>query len=120
MRDKGELMLVGAAVGTIFAYKMYKSAKDALNLVNPFSDLNVANQAANAIWASATDGQGTIGTDLFDFFDYPQQHKDAMAKIGLNIYNYKRWVQGTTFKIPLGTIKITQANGQIYFYQPKA
>jgi hypothetical protein len=36
---------------------------------NPTDSRNLANRGAQGIWDAFTDGQGTIGTDIYDFFN---------------------------------------------------
>ena len=44
-----------------------QAVTDAANAVNPTNHDNVFNRGAQGLWASVTDGEGTIGTDIYDW-----------------------------------------------------
>lgn len=53
-------VLAGAAVGGIIAVRAWG------NKLNPFSQDNVANQAADSTYKALTGSEGTIGGDLYN------------------------------------------------------
>ena len=67
---KTTLIVAGVAVAGLwyFKTKTVEAAKEAAQAVNPTNHDNIFNRAFNDIYAGGSDGQGTLGTDLYDVF----------------------------------------------------
>lgn len=63
---KGVAMLGAVAVGLYWLAK--QEVKSVAAAINPADQNNVINTGFNSIYASLTDGKGTLGTDIYDFF----------------------------------------------------
>jgi len=63
------MILVGVAVGAVWYFKgaAASAVKSVGTAVNPADSGNLANRAVQSTWDLFTDGQGTIGTDTYDF-----------------------------------------------------
>lgn len=64
------LIVAGVAVLGLwyFKEKTVQTVKDAGQAVNPMNHDNIFNRAFNDIYAGGSDGEGTLGTDLYEFF----------------------------------------------------
>lgn len=64
------LYMVAGAAAVVAAYlvvtKGTKVIGEAAQAVNPFNPENVINQGFHSVYSAVTDGQGTLGTDLYD------------------------------------------------------
>lgn len=61
-----------AMAGVVVVALYWLSKRETASLaqaVKPWDQENVFNQGFNEAWASVTDGQGTFGTDLYEFFN---------------------------------------------------
>ena len=67
------LIFAGVAVLGVwyFKTKAVEVVSDVGSAVNPTNQENIFNRAFSAIYDGGTDGQGTLGTDLYDFFNPP-------------------------------------------------
>lgn len=62
---------ITAGLGLLAVWYIKRQAgaavEQAAQAVNPVNHDNVFNRGANAVWGAVTDGQGTIGTDIYDW-----------------------------------------------------
>jgi hypothetical protein len=69
------LMVAGVAV--LAGYFVIDSLGDAVksvgNAVNPVNHDNIFNRAFESIYDGGSDGEGSLGTDLYDFFNPPPE-----------------------------------------------
>ena len=63
--------LIVAGVAVLGLWYVKSKAAEVVEAVdknfNPTKDTNLANRGAQGLWNVFTDGQGTIGTDAYDF-----------------------------------------------------
>ena len=59
--------LIVAGVAVVGLWYLKGRAGEALHAVNPMNQDNVINQGAQSVWDVFTDGEGTIGTDIYDW-----------------------------------------------------
>jgi hypothetical protein len=66
-----KLIFAGVAVLGVwyFKKKVVETVSSAGDAVNPTNHENIFNRAFNAIYSGGADSQGTLGTDLYDFFN---------------------------------------------------
>lgn len=50
-----------------------QAVKDAGQAVNPVNPENIFNRGAQSLWDQFTDGQGSIGTDIYDWLNPPDE-----------------------------------------------
>jgi len=67
------LIFAGVAVLGVwyFKSKTVEAVSSVGSAINPTNHENIFNKAFNAIYDGGGDGQGTLGTDLYDFFNPP-------------------------------------------------
>lgn len=67
---KNTLIVASVAVVGLwyFKSKATETAKEAAQAVNPTNHNNIFNRAFESIYAGGSDGEGTLGTDLYDYF----------------------------------------------------
>lgn len=66
---KTTLIVAGVAVLGVWYLKTrgVEAVKKVGQAVNPTNHDNVFNKGAQGLWNSVTDGEGSIGTDVYDF-----------------------------------------------------
>lgn len=72
---KTTLIVAGVAVAGLWYLKSKatETVKEVGQAVNPVNHDNIFNRGAQAIWDQFTDGQGTIGTDIADWLNPPDE-----------------------------------------------
>ncbi|MCC4269866.1 hypothetical protein LL254_04035 [Marinobacter nauticus] len=64
------VLIVGGVV-VLGAWYLKGKAGEAMasagQAINPTNNDNIIYRGANGLWASVTDGKGTIGTDIYDW-----------------------------------------------------
>lgn len=72
---KTTLIVAGVAVAGLWYLKSKatETVKEVGQAINPVNHDNIFNRGAQAIWDQFTDGQGTIGTDIYDWLNPPDE-----------------------------------------------
>ncbi len=73
MVEKKYLIVGAAAAGLVLAYLVYRGAGaaveavgDAAQAINPLNNENIINRGFHSWYDSVTDGEGTLGGDIYD------------------------------------------------------
>jgi hypothetical protein len=80
MGVKGDLIAVGIAGGVLLGAAWYAKRKagelaaTVAPYLNPADSRNVVNQAATGLYQAVSGSTGTIGTDLYDFWNPPREN----------------------------------------------
>jgi hypothetical protein len=112
MEDK-TLFLIGAgAAAVVLAVLLVKKGAsvvgdavgDAANAINPLNNDNIINRGFHSVYDAVTDGQGTLGTDIYDALhpeqiNAPGQPGYDKTKPGTDIYGNPDPVAGWMYKI---------------------
>jgi hypothetical protein len=69
------LIFAGVAVLGVwyFKNKAVETVATVGSSINPTNHENIFNRAFSAIYDGGADGQGTLGTDMYDFFNPPNE-----------------------------------------------